>query len=531
LDALSTDLADEGVTPAEAAVLYDALRTTGDVPNTDRSANSIREERHGLAAIPAQGLLADAAADLSGSAATSRARVRAQRVLRLVAVDMFGCLLSLAIGHTVLRYVDPSAVSRDFGRGYYIAVPAFLLALALHGNYRERWQRLQPSALRAFRSMAQAFATSVLILVGFDAVLAGDVGRDIHLTEACAILAPTLFTVPALRVLAAKTLLRNHRSQCRVVILGSGRVARSLAQRVRRTPGIALVGLVDDAPLDSTDVLGPVSALPDIVEQQRVDRVLVAFSRVPHQETLLLLRALKSHVGISVVPRMYELLSWRASIEELHGIPLLHVAPQQISLTARVAKRGLDLAVASTLLVLCAPVLSAIALSIRLTSPGPALFRQERSGRNGKPFQIYKFRTMVVDADDRKAELASLNEADGPIFKIRQDPRVTRLGAFLRRTSIDEMPQLINVIRGEMSLVGPRPFPPSEAARIGGWASTRFSVPPGITGLWQVSGRSDLSNEDLLHLDSVYVSSWSLGWDIRILLRTPRTVLRRVGAY
>jgi lipopolysaccharide/colanic/teichoic acid biosynthesis glycosyltransferase len=138
---------------------------------------------------------------------------------------------------------------------------------------------------------------------------------------------------------------------------------------------------------------------------------------------------------------------------------------------------------------------------------------------------------MVADADAQKAQLAELNESDGPIFKMRQDPRVTPLGAFLRRTSIDEFPQLINVIRGEMSLVGPRPFPPAEAARIGGWASTRFSVLPGITGLWQVSGRSELSNEDLLHLDSVYVSSWSLGWDLRILLRTPRTVLRRVGAF
>jgi exopolysaccharide biosynthesis polyprenyl glycosylphosphotransferase len=291
------------------------------------------------------------------------------------------------------------------------------------------------------------------------------------------------------------------------------------------------VGLVDDDPLSNADVLGTVAALPDIVAAQNIDRVIVAFSRTPQQETLLLLRALKGHVGISVVPRMYELLSWRASIEELHGIPLLHVAPQQASVAARAAKRALDLTVASTLLVVSAPVLLAIAAVIRVTSPGPALFRQERIGRNGKPFQIYKFRTMVVDADDRKGQLAALNEADGPIFKIRKDPRVTRVGRFLRQTSMDETPQLLNVIRGEMSLVGPRPFPPAEAARIGGWASTRFSVPPGITGLWQVSGRSELTNDDLLHLDSVYVSSWSFLWDLRILLRTPHAVLRREGAY
>ena len=530
LDELQAELADHRLAPVEADLLCAGLSTTEEAQRNSGDNVADSAARPLDAVLPRQsGADDEALAHLSMAA--PRAGARLQRTLRLAAVDLVGCLLSMVIGHAVLSYVGPAAVSQDIGRGYYIAAPAFLLALALHGNYRERWQRLQPSPVRIFWSMAQAFATSVLILAGSDSLLAGDGGRDIHLTEATAILAPTLITVPLLRLIAANTVLRNHRSQCRILVLGSGRVARSLAERIRRTPGIAFVGLVDDAPADPMDVIGSVSVLPDIVERQQVDRVFVAFSRVPQQETLLTLRALKGRVGISVVPRMYELLSWRATIEELHGIPLLHVAPQQMSLGARTAKRGLDFVVAGGLLLLFAPVLAAISVAIRLTSPGPALFRQERTGRNRRPFQIYKFRTMVADADAQKAQLAELNESDGPIFKMRQDPRVTPLGAFLRRTSIDEFPQLINVIRGEMSLVGPRPFPPAEAARIGGWASTRFSVLPGITGLWQVSGRSELSNEDLLHLDSVYVSSWSLGWDLRILLRTPRTVLRRVGAF
>ncbi len=521
LDAPPTDLTGQRLTPGEAAVLYDALH----IDTTD-----LDDARVGSDQDTAGTVLSPPAAALMPAAAATVAGQRVRRALRMAAVDLCGVVLSLVIGRAVLQGLDPTAVSRHIGLGYVIAAPAFLLAFALHGNYRDRWQRLQPSAASAFRSMAQAFASSVLLLLALDATLNLSADRDIQVTEACAILAPTLITVPMLRLLAVRTILRHHRSQPRVLILGSGRVALSLAQRLKRSPGVTLVGLVDDG-LDDPDLLGPLASLPDIVEQHRVDRVIVAFSQTPHHETLLLLRALKGRVGISVVPRMYELLSWRASIEELHGIPLLHVAPSQLSFTARAAKRALDLAIAGGLLVICAPVLSAIAVAIRCTSPGPALFRQERVGRNGRCFQIYKFRTMVQGADARKAELAAFNEMDGPIFKIRQDPRVTPLGRFLRRASIDELPQLFNVVRGEMSLVGPRPCLPEEVERISGWASTRFSVPPGITGLWQVSGRSELSKEDLLHLDSVYVSSWSLGWDIRILLRTPRCVLRREGAY
>lgn len=526
-DELVAAEAGQRLTPAETAVVIDAPHLS--IPPVDGG-----ETSNGPVGTASDDVLAnppirsDSVADLSEPTPGSRAGQRAQRVLRMAAVDLCGVLLSLLIGHVVLLEMSSTTSSREIALDYVIAVPAFLLALALHGNYRDHWRRLQPSTGRAFRSMAQAFASSVLLLLALDAGLAG---TAITLTEACVLLAPTLVTVPLLRLAAMRTLLRNHRSQPRVLILGSGRVARSIAQRLRRSPGVRLVGLVDDDPLSNADVLGTVAALPDIVAAQNIDRVIVAFSRTPQQETLLLLRALKGHVGISVVPRMYELLSWRASIEELHGIPLLHVAPQQVSLTARAAKRALDFAVASALLAISAPALLAIAAVIRTTSAGPALFRQERIGRNGKPFQIYKFRTMVVDADERKAQLAALNEADGPIFKIRRDPRVTPVGRLLRQTSMDEIPQLLNVIRGEMSLVGPRPFPPAEAARIGGWASTRFSVPPGITGLWQVSGRSELSKDDLLHLDSVYVSSWSFLWDLRILLRTPRAVLRREGAY
>jgi lipopolysaccharide/colanic/teichoic acid biosynthesis glycosyltransferase len=200
-----------------------------------------------------------------------------------------------------------------------------------------------------------------------------------------------------------------------------------------------------------------------------------------------------------------------------------------VGAAARGVKRVFDVVVAGALLVLLSPLFAAVAVAIKLTSPGPVMFRQFRSGKDRQPFRMYKFRTMGVDAEEQRAALAELNEVDGPIFKMKDDPRVTPVGEWLRQTSLDELPQLINVLRGDMSLVGPRPFPIDESEKITGWATIRFSVPPGMTGLWQVSGRNALDYEDLRHLDYVYVASWSFGWDLRIILQTPASVLLRRG--
>jgi lipopolysaccharide/colanic/teichoic acid biosynthesis glycosyltransferase len=194
-------------------------------------------------------------------------------------------------------------------------------------------------------------------------------------------------------------------------------------------------------------------------------------------------------------------------------------------------KRLMDVTLATCALVLAAPLLLVTALAIKLDSRGPVFFRQERIGRAGKPFRIFKFRSMTADAWQRRDTVAQLNEVDGPLFKMEKDPRITRVGALIRKTSIDELPQLINVLRGEMSLVGPRPLPTEESNHIDGAALARLDVNPGITGLWQVCGRSDLTYADLQHLDSVYVRSWSLLWDLRIMAQTPKVVFEHCGAY
>ena len=220
----------------------------------------------------------------------------------------------------------------------------------------------------------------------------------------------------------------------------------------------------------------------------------------------------------------------RPSYEVLAKRPMLVFRASPELSWAMLVKVWMDRVLAGIGLVVLLPVFGIIAVVIRHTSPGPVFFRQVRTGRDERPFSVLKFRTMSEDAEERKSEIMHLNEVDGPLFKVSEDPRITRPGHFLRRTSLDELPQLINVWKGDMSLVGPRPFVVSEAAEIEGWARKRFEARPGMTGLWQVSGRNELSHLELCRLDYLYVASWSFWWDMQILWQTPATIFKGRGA-
>jgi len=220
----------------------------------------------------------------------------------------------------------------------------------------------------------------------------------------------------------------------------------------------------------------------------------------------------------------------RVSVRPVAGLPLLHVDEPEFTGGKRLAKAVTDRVLAAVALLALAPVLLPVAALVRLTSPGPALFRQVRIGREGREFRVVKFRTMYVDAEARLAELSGRNETDGLLFKIADDPRVTPLGRWLRRTSVDALPQLLNILRGDMSLVGPRPLPVKDSDFTGD-VRRRLLVRLGITGLWQVNGRSSLSWEDAVRLDLYYVENWSIALDLAILLRTAGAVLRGTGAY
>jgi len=326
----------------------------------------------------------------------------------------------------------------------------------------------------------------------------------------------------------------------RTLIIGSGLVASQLLDRLRRHTeyGLDPIGIVDDEIHDDfgldVPVLGRFDDLREVLRRHNVERVMIAFSRTSHEDLLEVLRACREErVAVDIVPRLFEFLDGARAIEQIGGIPLLTISPPRLGRVARVAKRALDIVVAGGLLLAMAPLLILIAIAIKIESRGPVLFKQPRAGRGGKPFMVYKLRSMYVDAEARKAELMRHNEMEGGVlFKVQRDPRVTRLGRWLRRLSIDELPQLINVLRGEMSLVGPRPLVLPESALLGdSWHARRLDLRPGLTGPWQISGRSDLTVQDMVRLDYQYVTGWSLTRDLEILLATVTVVLNGRGAY
>jgi exopolysaccharide biosynthesis polyprenyl glycosylphosphotransferase len=236
-------------------------------------------------------------------------------------------------------------------------------------------------------------------------------------------------------------------------------------------------------------------------------------------------------VPVRVVPDVFQQRMGRVDLDTLSGIPLIGTAPVRLSQGAFLVKRVIDLGISILAIPFMLVLFAIVALLIRLDSPGPVIFKQQRVGKDGQLFCVLKFRSMVAGAEQMQSDLEALNEADGPLFKVKRDPRVTRVGRWLRRTSIDELPQLINVIRGEMSIVGPRPGTPEEVAQYEPWQMQRISVLPGITGLWQVSGRSDVPFEEMVLLDIFYIENWSLDLEIRILLQTIPYVLLGHGAY
>lgn len=393
-------------------------------------------------------------------------------------------------------------------------------------QWRGRPTRLVVSFLTDFRRTGTAVAIGTLTAVLVAPFLEPDPAPSSLPERLLVVALPALLVMPwahRLRVRAA------HPSTERVVVVGSGSVAEAISRRLVRHRTITLVGIVDDLLSDSA-----VEHVPDLAtwcQERAVDRVVVAVSATAPPQNIEVLRQLDPRICISVVPPLIELCSWNVSVEEFDGLPVLHIPRPRLTPSGRAVKRTLDLIVAGAVLVLLSPLLVVLAAGIKLDSSGPVFFRQARTGQGGRTFMIVKFRTMRTNAESERAGLAFRNEADGPIFKMRDDPRVTRMGRWLRRTSLDELPQLLNVLTGDMSLVGPRPFPVEEAAQLSDWSVPRTDVRPGITGLWQVSGRSDLSLDDLHHLDSVYVAGWSIWWDLRILLRTPPVLLSRSGAY
>ncbi|MEM7032551.1 MAG: sugar transferase [Chloroflexota bacterium] len=343
-----------------------------------------------------------------------------------------------------------------------------------------------------------------------------------------------------IKVAALRYWRRSGFGVVRMLIIGAGEVSRTVMRAVVANPeqGYNIVGFLDDdREKGQTDIgrfkaLGGINNLGDLLDRHMVDEVVITLPWQYHRK-IMGISAICDRYGIRtrIVPDVFQMTLSNVEFGEIAGVPLIGLKPIPMSGPGLVMKRVIDFTVALLGLIFLSPLLALLALAIKLDSPGPAIFAQERVGKGGKRFMIYKFRSMVSDAEAKKQELLKYNEADGPLFKMKDDPRMTRLGRLMRKFSLDELLQLYNVLRGEMSLIGPRPNLPTEVAQYQNWHRRRLEIVPGITGLWQVSGRSDLTFDEMALLDIYYLENWSPDLDIKILLNTIPTILLRIGAY
>ncbi len=333
---------------------------------------------------------------------------------------------------------------------------------------------------------------------------------------------------------------RRNLGVSRVLIVGAGDIGRTVIRTVMAQPelGYQIAALVDDHVDRTTLTIGPVPAiegtqcLPQIVAEKHIDEVIVALPWTNHQRILEIFQQCEPlGVRVRTVPDLFQLSLNRVDVEDLGGVPVIGLKTASIQGANLFVKRVMDVAIGSIMLLVLAPIMALLALAIKLDSRGPVIFKQKRVGKHGREFVVSKFRSMREGADEEKASLLEFNEMAGPLFKMREDPRITRMGRFMRRSSLDELPQLFNVLRGDMSIVGPRPHTSLEVAQYHDWQRQVLEAPPGMTGLAQVSGRSQLSFDEQCLLDIYYIENWSPVLDVKIMLRTLPKWFSGEGAY
>jgi exopolysaccharide biosynthesis polyprenyl glycosylphosphotransferase len=469
-------------------------------------------------------------------------RDRRYQVAVLVLLDLLAAVLAFSVGRWLVVTFHPyGRLMPPFGfwhlLGLVLIPLAWLYIAKSQGLYRETvyGRRLTqvPAIVRTvllgmFVPFVYDYATKTNVFVE---------RRSVPLVIGCIALA--LFVCARLVLFRAiyRVLLKRDHWVTRVLVLGSGEAGSRIAERIVKYDPVRLkfVGVVDPeqrAGERASDLVR------NVIEEKQADEVVVALAGLSHQQ-MLEIRGLCGDGGVRVsfISDLFETLSERVDLTRIEGVPLLELKDATKSWQSLAAKRALDLASAFFLTLILSPLLLACALVIRRTSPGPALYRQKRIGKDGKEFMLYKFRTMMDNADLDSihkvfvAELIKNGSARRASYKMKEDPRVTRIGQMLRRFSLDELPQLFNVLKGDMSLVGPRPPLPYELDSYKNWHMKRISVRPGITGLWQVAGRSGVPFDEMVMLDLYYIENWSLWMDVSLILKTLPAVVSGKGAY
>jgi exopolysaccharide biosynthesis polyprenyl glycosylphosphotransferase len=458
---------------------------------------------------------------------------RTSRVLSLLALDFAGVALAILTALVLKEAVHGPVLAENAGETTKHFLPFAYLITALlfarSGLYAER--ALRPGLSRIVGSLFQvAFVAAIFALVN------GERFSSYYIFwSSLAFAVLYIASARAAYEWVTGVLLRAAGYQRRAVLVGRGKhigdVAKALSDAQHP---IQVVGFLAPKPLPANGLhpLGTLADLENVLREGRIDEVIIADPDFPQDDAVELVdQCHQRGVRVRLAPSTMEILIHRAEFVPGQSVPLFELGPPVFEGVDFALKRTFDIVGATLLLALLSPLLVAITLAVRLSSRGPILYRSMRRGIGQRPFACLKFRTMHTDADERQAELEEFNEASGALFKIREDPRLTRVGRLLRRFSLDELPQLVNVLRGEMSLVGPRPLPERDYAMLEDWHRKRYLVLPGITGLWQVSGRSELDFDELVHLDFLYLESWSLALDLTILLKTIPAVFSRRGAY
>jgi exopolysaccharide biosynthesis polyprenyl glycosylphosphotransferase len=461
----------------------------------------------------------------------------------LVLADVVG--VALAFWVTEFAYGPGTGVDNEFGaRGevllFVASLPAWILLAKLYGLYDRDEERTDYSTADDVLRVFHLVTVSTWLLIAAAAVTrvaAPDWSKVFTFWMLAVVVIPLARIVARAAARCSPTYVQN------TVIVGAGDVGQLVARKLLHHPeyGINLVGFVDPEPkerrgdLGDLPLLGPPERLREIVSSLEIERVIVAFSLESHGGMLALIRALREFdVQVDIVPRLFEIVGPRAALNSIEGLQLLSLPPARLTRSARLAKRAFDLVVATALLFATAPLFAYIAWRIRRDSPGPIFFRQIRLGMNLKEFELLKFRTMyqATGDDEHRAyvkatmDARALPQATG-LYKLDRGDAVTKAGRWLRGTSLDELPQLLNVVRGDMSLVGPRPCLPYEIECFAAHHFERFFVPAGLTGLWQVKARAHSTFGEALDMDVVYAKSRSFALDLKLLCLTPLQVLRR----
>jgi exopolysaccharide biosynthesis polyprenyl glycosylphosphotransferase len=463
------------------------------------------------------------------------ARRRGALLRRLLA---FGDSVSLLAAAAIAAALSSSLETSDL-LWVLIFTPAWILVLKIHGLYDRDHRRIRHSTLDEFSTLISACAIGTLVLYG----LLGLSAAGSPDADAAVLIGSIAYLLTVLSRSAVRAGWHALTGMSVGLVVGSGRAAEVIARRVAIHPEarLSLVGYLETTsdPLGENgrhaanlEQLGKVADLVGVARTRSVERVVASEEDVSATEMDYLIAECKRlGIALTLLPRHYGLFGPGIELNRLAELPVIDFRFADPPRSTLLLKRALDIAVSGTLLLLSLPLLLLVSILIKLDSRGPVLFRQRRVGKDGRPFTMLKFRTMVSDAEQRLSELVDLDRLPEPAFKIPDDPRVTRIGRPLRRLSIDEMPQLFNVLRGDMSLVGPRPEEEAVVALYDERQRARLEVKPGLTGPMQVYGRGDLSFEERLALERDYLDNLSITEDFAILLRTPRAVFRGSGAY